>query len=143
MQDHFLFSIYLSKICHSETRFRIRSISKFSKSLISFIYLIMSVVFSKVALYNRKYPLIKGMLSYAALWPISSLIQQKIIGKEKLDYVQAARFCIYGSLFVAPTLYLWIRTTSLLWPGNSLKTALTKVKKTYLSIFLKISFCRE
>ena len=100
----------------------------------------MSVVFSKVALYNRKYPLIKGMLSYAAIWPISSLIQQKIMGKEKLDYVQAARFCIFGSLFVAPTLYLWIRTSSLLFPGNSFKTALTKVNFLYKDILLYFFF---
>lgn len=34
---------------------------------------------------------------------------------------------MYGSLFVAPTLYGWIKFTSRIWPVSNVKTAVKKV----------------
>ena len=85
---------------------------------------------------TKKYPVVRGMASYTVIWPVASLIQQKIIGKENLDFVQAARFSIYGGCFVAPTLYCWLRVASHFWPKSDIKSAITKV------IFTLNSFSR-
>lgn len=37
--------------------------------------------FSKIRVAFKKYPLLRGMASYAIIWPISSLIQQTFEGK--------------------------------------------------------------
>lgn len=37
--------------------------------------------FSKVVILFRKYPLLRGMASYSVIWPLSSLIQQTVEGK--------------------------------------------------------------
>lgn len=36
------------------------------------------------------------------------------------------RFSAYGALFVAPTLYAWVRFSSRVWPQTDLRTAMTK-----------------
>lgn len=76
-----------------------------------------------------KYPLFRGMVSYSIIWPTSAFIQQKIAGKswDEIDWAKCARFSIYGGLYVAPTLYTWIRVSSKLFPQNTLRTAICKV----------------
>lgn len=37
------------------------------------------------------------------------------------------RFSLFGGLYVAPTLYGWVRLTSAMWPHMSLKIGLVKV----------------
>lgn len=76
---------------------------------------------------TRKYPVARGMASYTVIWPVASLIQQKITGKEELDPMQALRFSIYGGFFVAPTLYGWLKCAAHFWPRSDLRSALTKV----------------
>ncbi|CAH0556166.1 unnamed protein product [Brassicogethes aeneus] len=85
-------------------------------------------VFSRFAAFTHRHPIIRGMLSYGAIWPTSSLIQQTMAGKtwETYDWMQAVRFATYGGLFTAPTLYGWIRLSTLIWPKTDLKTAVTK-----------------
>ncbi|KRT79927.1 hypothetical protein AMK59_6895, partial [Oryctes borbonicus] len=70
----------------------------------------------------------RGILSYATIWPTSCIIQQTIAGKrwDDYDWIQALRFSLYGGLFVAPTLYGWVRISTHLWPQTTLRTALTK-----------------
>ncbi|XP_051174389.1 mpv17-like protein isoform X1 [Leptopilina boulardi] len=84
------------------------------------------MVVTKFRSVTKNYPVARGMASYVVIWPVASLIQQKITGKEKLDYIQALRFSIYGGFFVAPTLYAWLKVASRLWPRADLKSALTK-----------------
>lgn len=36
------------------------------------------------------------------------------------------RFSLYGSFFVAPTLYGWVRLTTLIWPVSNVRTGITK-----------------
>ncbi|VVC87416.1 unnamed protein product [Leptidea sinapis] len=87
------------------------SLSKFSKTL--------------------KHPLFRGMASYGIIWPISSFIQQTFEGKNfkdnTYDWWRCARFGLYGSCYVAPTLYSWLTVANVMWPGNSIKSALIKV----------------
>ncbi|KAK5644312.1 hypothetical protein RI129_005612 [Pyrocoelia pectoralis] len=85
-------------------------------------------ILSKIILFTRQHPIIRGMVSYAVIWPTSSIIQQSIAGKrwDSYDWGQVARFGLYGSLFVGPTLYGWIRISTILWPNITVKTAITK-----------------
>ncbi|XP_046402102.1 mpv17-like protein isoform X1 [Ischnura elegans] len=80
--------------------------------------------------FTRRYPLVRGMLAYAAIWPIGSCVQQCITdGKrswEELDFARAARFSLFGSCYVAPTLYGWVKLSSAMWPASTLSVAITK-----------------
>lgn len=75
-----------------------------------------------------RYPLLRGMVSYSILWPTSAFIQQKIAGKSwsEIDWAKCARFSFYGGLYVAPTLYTWIRVSSKLFPQANLRSAICK-----------------
>ncbi|XP_012142244.2 mpv17-like protein isoform X2 [Megachile rotundata] len=86
----------------------------------------MRVFFGKFREVTQKYPIVRGMASYTIIWPTGSLIQQKIIGNDELNYMQALRFSLYGGFFVAPTLYCWLRCSSYFWPKSDLKSAITK-----------------
>ncbi|KAK4875396.1 hypothetical protein RN001_011818 [Aquatica leii] len=85
-------------------------------------------VLSRIALFSRRHPIVRGMVSYAIIWPSSCLIQQTVAGKSwnNYDWGQITRFGLYGSLFVGPTLYGWIRISTIIWPQITVKTALTK-----------------
>lgn len=76
----------------------------------------------------KQYPIIRGILSYAVIWPTSCICQQTIAGKnwKTYDWAQAARFSFFGSCFTAPSLYAWIRLSSRIWPRSNLKTAIKK-----------------
>jgi len=73
-----------------------------------------------------KHPVLRGMMAYSILWPSSNICQQLIHGREELNFKEAARFCIFGTLYVAPSLYVWVRISSRLFPGQSVKIAITK-----------------
>ncbi|KAJ3643015.1 hypothetical protein Zmor_025756 [Zophobas morio] len=87
----------------------------------------MSVLTKFVAFTNR-HPVVRGMISYATIWPTSCIIQQTMAGKtpENYDWMQVLRFGLYGGLFTAPTLYAWIRISTMIWPKTNLKTAVIK-----------------
>lgn len=76
----------------------------------------------------KNYPMVKGMATYSIIWPTGCLIQQTLDGKDwrTYDYKQFMNFAIFGTCFVAPTLYGWIRMSSQMWPTMSLKAGLTK-----------------
>lgn len=88
----------------------------------------MSTVGVNLKMIYKQYPIIRGIISYAVIWPTSCICQQTIAGRnwKNYDWAQAGRFCLYGSCFVAPTLYAWIRFSSRLWPRSNLKTAIKK-----------------
>lgn len=88
----------------------------------------MSLV-SKIQSCLKTYPVIKGMISYGVIWPCGSLIQQTISGKrlDTYDWNKCLKFSLYGGLFVAPTLYCWIRLSSSMWPASNLITGIKKV----------------
>lgn len=80
---------------------------------------------SRVSTFFRQHPMLKGMAVYAVIWPTSSVVQQ-VINKEDLDWRKSLRFFMFGTFFVAPTLFGWIKLTSHMWPTMSLKTGITK-----------------
>ncbi|KAG5881574.1 hypothetical protein JTB14_035018 [Gonioctena quinquepunctata] len=45
---------------------------------------------------------------------------------DNYDWMHALRFSIYGCFFTAPTLYAWIRISSIIWPSTNLRTSITK-----------------
>lgn len=80
-----------------------------------------------------RYPIARGMISYSLIWPTGSLIQQTFEGKNwgksqcahlvldkivivaiagNYDWWRVLRFSMYGGLFVAPTLYGWVKVFS-------------------------------
>jgi len=86
----------------------------------------MRIIFVKFREISQKYPIVRGMASYSIIWPAANLMQQKIMGKEEFNYVEALRFSLYGSLYVAPTLFCWLKSASFFWPKADLKSAITK-----------------
>ncbi|XP_055914194.1 mpv17-like protein [Eupeodes corollae] len=82
----------------------------------------------RIRMLNTRHPIIKGMVSYAILWPCGSAIQQVIEGKtlETFDWKRCFRFSIYGAFVVAPMLHGWVRLSSTMWPATSLKIGLIK-----------------
>lgn len=98
----------------------------------------MSGVFSRICVCFKKYPLLRGVATYAIIWPISNLCQQTIAGKEKFDFVQALRYSLFGAFYVAPSLHGWLKLSGTMWPQMNVKTALTKV--TSHVIFYSVYF---
>ncbi|XP_058442678.1 mpv17-like protein [Malaya genurostris] len=76
----------------------------------------------------KSYPLVKGMITYSVIWPSGSLIQQTIEGKDwrTFNYRQCLNFALFGTFFVAPTLYGWVKISSQMWPTMNLKTGVIK-----------------
>lgn len=70
-----------------------------------FFLLVFSKMFAKVSTFFRAHPMLKGMAMYSVIWPTSSVVQQ-VINKEDLDWKKSARFFMFGTFFVAPTLYV-------------------------------------
>ncbi|XP_046481343.1 mpv17-like protein [Neodiprion pinetum] len=86
----------------------------------------MRVILLKFREITTKYPIIRGIASYTVIWPAASLLQQKFISNQELNYMQALRFSLYGGFFVAPTLFCWIKFASYIWPKNDLKSGIVK-----------------
>lgn len=76
-----------------------------------------------------KYPIIRGCVSFSIICPTGSLLQQTIEGKnlENYDYKRMIRFSAYGVFIAAPLFHSWFRITQLLWPHNTMKSAIQKV----------------
>ncbi|CAH1710176.1 hypothetical protein AGLY_010468 [Aphis glycines] len=75
-----------------------------------------------------KHGLVRGVAIYSITWPVSSLIQQTLdpSGNKTIDLQRAAKFSMYGGLFVAPTLYAWMRFASYVWPSMTITSHITK-----------------
>ncbi|KAK4020234.1 hypothetical protein OUZ56_002228 [Daphnia magna] len=79
-----------------------------------------------------KYPISRGMVVYAILWPSSDLFRQAAtngIQKDKTtstDFMRLTRFSLFGTLWVAPTVFTWVKISSRLIPGSSLRVAAFK-----------------
>jgi protein Mpv17 len=80
---------------------------------------------AQVSSFFRSHPMLKGMAVYSVIWPTSSVVQQWI-NSEDFDWKKSLRFFMFGTFFVAPTLYGWIKLTTHMWPQMSLKTGMQK-----------------
>ncbi|XP_034489903.1 mpv17-like protein isoform X2 [Drosophila innubila] len=88
--------------------------------------------------------MVKGAVTYALLWPTGCLIQQTLEGRnlKTYDWARALRFSLFGGLYVAPTLYAWVRLSSAMWPQTSLRIGIVKAITEQVSYgpFACISF---
>lgn len=88
---------------------------------------VLSTVAKGVRKVLDKYPVTRGMVAYAVLWPAGNLVQQGLDGsRTSFDLWEALRYGLYGSCINAPLLYRWIKTVTYLIPGNSLRHAIAK-----------------
>ncbi|KAE9545239.1 hypothetical protein AGLY_000782 [Aphis glycines] len=86
----------------------------------------MTTVFARIVKFSIAYPVTRGMVSYAVIWPTGCLIQQLAFGDEKFDFARAARFGLFGAFYVAPTLNAWLTVARYLYPKNDLRSAIIK-----------------
>lgn len=90
------------------------------------------IYLTKLSDFTKKYPITRGMITYSFIWPISNLCQQAIRGNKEWDFAEALRFCLYGSCFVAPTLYGWLRLAAIMWPQLNYRSAVAKASHIIL-----------
>uniref|UniRef100_T1IQ56 Mpv17-like protein n=1 Tax=Strigamia maritima TaxID=126957 RepID=T1IQ56_STRMM len=76
----------------------------------------------------NKYPITRGIVTYGFSYATSDLIAQTFFRpeQEKFNWKEVSRFGLFGSLWVAPTVYTWIKTSSKLFPAPNLQNALKK-----------------
>jgi len=83
----------------------------------------------RIRQFFQSHPIARGMAVSSILWPTSNFCQQTLSlgnNREKYDWSEMIRFCAFGSLFGAPSMYNWIKTLNFFFPGNTLKVALSK-----------------
>ncbi|XP_037026586.1 mpv17-like protein [Bradysia coprophila] len=79
--------------------------------------------------FTNEHKILRGMASYAILWPVGNLIQQTVVEKKNFntyDWKKCLRFSIYGAFIMGPTMFLWMRFTATIWPGRSFKSSISK-----------------
>uniref|UniRef100_A0A182W7Z3 Mpv17-like protein n=1 Tax=Anopheles minimus TaxID=112268 RepID=A0A182W7Z3_9DIPT len=90
------------------------------------------------------HPLARGIATYSVLWPTANLVQQSLEGRRygSFDYGQCVRYGMYGALYVAPTIYGWVKISTIMWPNMNLKTAVFKaiVEQATYGPFAGVSF---
>lgn len=73
-------------------------------------------------------PLHKTMMTYAVLWTVADVVEQKFISKKmKHDPNKTVRIATVGTFVIAPLVFYWIRLAEKMFPGKQLKTVITKV----------------
>ncbi|XP_017477029.1 PREDICTED: mpv17-like protein [Rhagoletis zephyria] len=99
---------------------------------------------SKWRLFISAHPLAKGVIAYSIVWPTSSFMQQTLEGRQLKDYdwMRILRFGLFGGLYVAPTLYGWLRVASTMWPQTNLRVGALKaiVEQISYAPFASTSF---
>lgn len=49
-----------------------------------------------------------------------------ILSLDTYDWTKCAQFAVYGSVYVAPSLYCWVKLMSKIWPVSNFRTAIMK-----------------
>ena len=84
----------------------------------------MATFFRGIRMVLNKYPVTRGMATYAILWPASNFVHQNMDKSlEKFNYVESFRFFTLGSLITAPTVYVWVKTVSKIVKGTKFRHA--------------------
>ncbi|XP_053619588.1 mpv17-like protein 2 [Plodia interpunctella] len=89
----------------------------------------MSGVLTKVMSLPAQFPLIRGMVSYAVIWPSCSIVQEYLengTSPENADWARAARFSFFGTFFMAPVFYGWMKYSGRFFKRKDLKTAIIR-----------------
>ncbi|XP_044753343.1 mpv17-like protein isoform X7 [Coccinella septempunctata] len=84
---------------------------------------------SKVVRVFDTYPFSRGLLSYTIIFPSSCLIQQTLAGNtwETYDWKRVFRFWIYGTFFLAPVGYGYVKIMSKWLPNSDLRSNIKRV----------------
>lgn len=86
-------------------------------------------MFKQFIAFTNKHKIVRGILSYGTLWPCGSLIEQTLIEKRNIqtyDWVKCLKFSLFGAFFMGPTLYVWMRLATVMWPKTGVKSSLCK-----------------
>ncbi|XP_055322121.1 mpv17-like protein 2 [Sitodiplosis mosellana] len=86
-------------------------------------------MFKKVAHIFTEYKILRGMVSYAVLWPVGSLIEQTLVEKrnwQTYNWNKCLRFGLYGACIMGPVMYVWVRTAARIWPRSDFRSSLSK-----------------
>ncbi|XP_068625379.1 PXMP2/4 family protein 4-like [Battus philenor] len=89
----------------------------------------MSGILTKVWRLPVQFPLLRGMVSYAVIWPTCSVVQEYLehgTTLENADRARAARFGFFGTFFMAPLFYNWMKYTSRFFRRKTLGTAVIR-----------------
>ncbi|XP_045473143.1 mpv17-like protein isoform X2 [Harmonia axyridis] len=99
---------------------------------------------SKVVKVFNTYPFSRGLLSYTIIFPSSCLIQQTLAGNtwETYDWKRVFRFWIYGTFFLAPVGYGYVRIMSKWLPHTDLRSNFKRVliDQTTYSPLMTVAF---
>ncbi|XP_078338986.1 mpv17-like protein [Crassostrea virginica] len=72
--------------------------------------------------------LLQTMATYATLWTISDLVEQKFICKKrKLDHQKSLRMFTTGTFVMAPLIHIWMFLVEKRFPGRTFKTVAQKM----------------
>uniref|UniRef100_T1JNV1 Uncharacterized protein n=1 Tax=Strigamia maritima TaxID=126957 RepID=T1JNV1_STRMM len=96
---------------------------------------------NKDALFYR-YPVLRGMCTYAIIYPIASLMQQYAAGAEEINWVECFHFALFGGLWLAPTMYYWYLFAEWVYPGENMAATLKRavLEQVVYSPFQIITF---
>nr|XP_021186598.2 mpv17-like protein [Helicoverpa armigera] len=86
-------------------------------------------ILTKVLHLPEQFPLIRGMVSYAIIWPTCSITQEYLehgTSVENANWARAARFGFFGAFCMAPVFYGWMKYSSRFIKRNSLLSAVTR-----------------
>ncbi|XP_046338378.2 mpv17-like protein [Haliotis cracherodii] len=76
----------------------------------------------------KKSPMLNTMTTYAILWTIADVSEQKFVSKKKkLDVLKTARMTVVGSMVIAPLVVAWIRFAERVFPGTHFRAVIKKV----------------
>lgn len=84
---------------------------------------------TKLCSLSEQYPVLRGMISYAIIWPACSITQEYIengTSMEDINWPRAARFGFFGAFFMSPVFYGWMKYSSRYFVGKSLLTAVKR-----------------
>lgn len=77
----------------------------------------------------KEYPILRGLISYAITWPACSLAQEYLDHGKTLanaDWARAARFCLFGAIFMSPIYYYWLKFSYPYFEGGGFFTAIAR-----------------
>uniref|UniRef100_A0A336K559 CSON011317 protein n=1 Tax=Culicoides sonorensis TaxID=179676 RepID=A0A336K559_CULSO len=81
----------------------------------------------QISVILKAHPITRGILSYSIIWPSGCFVQQLLWNDDdEINWSKCLRFCMYGGLFVAPTLYAWVRLSTIMFPQPGVKSAIAK-----------------
>lgn len=77
---------------------------------------------------TNEYKILRGMISYSALWPLGCILQQTFEGRtwQNYDWKRCLRYSLYGTFVSAPMLYSWMRVANIMWPRTDVASSVAK-----------------